>query len=520
MLLVYPPAARSTEPPLGIARLAGALRAAGQDCLCLDLCQEGYEHLLGIDFQAADAFSRGAKKRRERALELLRSPRALLNRDRYVRAVGDLNRCLSEAGKPFGLSISLSDYQDGKLSPLKRSDLSASARGYAASIFFPLYESRVGGTMDSGAHREVGISICYLSQALPAFALMGFLRERYPQAKIVLGGSLLASWAGQGLIGPEEDFGGLADAVIADRGEESLLEWLRGRGRSGVGERSARATPDFSDFRGLGYLSPLPVLPYNFSWGCPYRLCSFCPERAEGRRYRATEPVEALRHIRAILERQEAGLLHFTDSEIGPPYLRALADDPPGKAWYGFARFGGDLLDPAFCRRLAASGCVMLQLGLESGDQEVLDALGKGIRLDEARRILANLKEAGIGSFVYLLFGTGAEDEASARRTLAFTEANAELIDFLNIAVFNLPAALSPGEGVPVRSFSEADLSLYREFSHPRGWNRDRVRRFLKEEFEASSRIRPIVMRSPPTFTSNHAAFFLMGEGKGSPDFA
>jgi len=63
-----------------------------------------------------------------------------------------------------------------------------------------------------------------------------------------------------------------------------------------------------------------------------------------------------------------------------------------------------------------------------------------------------------------------------------------------------------------VREFSKADLSLYREFSHPAGWNRDRVRAFLKEEFEASAALRPILLRSPPSFTSNHAAFFLQAQ--------
>ena len=62
----------------------------------------------------------------------------------------------------------------------------------------------------------------------------------------------------------------------------------------------------------------------------------------------------------------------------------------------------------------------MLKLGLESGDQDVLDALGKGIDLATAARALAALKQAGIGTYVYLLFGTPAEDRASALKTLAF----------------------------------------------------------------------------------------------------
>jgi hypothetical protein len=511
MLLLYPPLARSTEPPLGIARLAGMLKAAGRECACLDLCQEGYEYLLSLDFPAADPFSAGAKKRRGRALSLLRSPLALENADRYARAVSDLNRCLARVGKDRGLSISLSDYQDAGLSPLRKADLIESAHRHRESIFSPLYEKRIGEALASGAYAAIGISICFLSQALPAFALIGFLRERFPDRKIVLGGSLIGSWVGQGCLAPNESFGGLADALLPGRGEDALLDWLEGReaGKAeGEGIRPS-AAPDFSDFEGLEYFSPKRVLPYNFSSGCPWLRCRFCPERVEGYRYRGREPEIALREIKSLVERHRPALIHFTDSELGRPYLRALADHPPGPPWYGFARFQSDLLDPLFCRRLKESGCAMLQLGLESGDQEVLDALDKGTRLSDIEIILANLKAAGIGSFIYLLFGTRAEELSSARRTLAFVEAQARAIDFLNLAIFNLPAAGSEEEGVELREFSEADLSLYREFSHPGGWNRDRVRAFLSREFEASAAIRPILLRSPPTFTSNHAAFFL-----------
>ncbi len=48
----------------------------------------------------------------------------------------------------------------------------------------------------------------------------------------------------------------------------------------------------------------------------------------------------------------------------------------------------------------------MLKLGIESGDQEVLDRLNKGIDLPTASAVLKSLKKAGIATYVYLLFGT------------------------------------------------------------------------------------------------------------------
>ena len=60
----------------------------------------------------------------------------------------------------------------------------------------------------------------------------------------------------------------------------------------------------------------------------------------------------------------------------------------------------------------------MLKIGLESGDQGVLDALDKGIILTEASMALKNLSDAGIGTYIYLLFGTPSETTSGYSRTI------------------------------------------------------------------------------------------------------
>lgn len=151
----------------------------------------------------------------------------------------------------------------------------------------------------------------------------------------------------------------------------------------------------------------------------------------------------------------------------------------------------------------------MLKLGIESGDQVVLDRLQKGIELGMAGRILDNLREAGIGVYGYLLFGTPAEDQEAARRTLAFVQQHYAALTFLNLAVFNMPLF---GDEVPeyeTELFYEGDLSLYTGFKHPNGWGRGEVRRFLRQEFTRPTEIAAIIRRDPPQFSSNHAAFFV-----------
>ncbi len=505
MLLIYPPAARSTEPPLGIARLAAFLKKAGREASCIDLCREGIDYLLGLEVHGGDRATRGALDRSGRAAETLRDPGAYSNPGRYIRAVNDLGRALRAASEASGALASLADYRDPRLSPLRKADLIAAAAEHEKNVFYPLFESRVGPEADSLRDGWVGISICYLSQALCAFALIGYLKATRPGLRIAIGGGLVTSWIAGGKLARGESFGGLVDAAIAGPGEEGLA------GLFGLEPEKGGDALDLKDFDHLRYSAPTRIVPYNFSFGCPWKRCSFCPEKAEDLAYSGESATVARARLARLGETYRPGLFHFTDNEISPLYLRLLAESPPPAPWYGFARFSDRLLDPSFCRKLADSGCLMLQLGLESGDQGILDRLGKGTRIEDIVAILENLAAVSIGTYIYVLFGTPAEDRDAALRTRDFVARHAELIDFLNVAIFNLPASSPEARELETRGFYEGELSLYSDFRHPALWDRPAIRSFLAQDFEAIPEIRAIVARTPPVFTSNHAPFFLPG---------
>ncbi|MFN2369129.1 MAG: radical SAM protein, partial [Desulfurivibrionaceae bacterium] len=207
-------------------------------------------------------------------------------------------------------------------------------------------------------------------------------------------------------------------------------------------------------------------------------------------------------------------LIHFLDNAISPALMHALIANPPGPDWYSFARAEPELTDPDFCLALRRSGCVMLKLGLESGDQGVLDEMDKGIDLGMVAKTLANLEKAGIATYVYLLFGTPTESLPEARRTLEFTVKHASAITFLNLAIFNMPRFAPDAASLAKTAFYEGDLSLYTDFEHPRAWNRREIRRFLDREFKRHPAIAPIIRRDPPFFTSNHAPFLIPASSK------
>ena len=152
----------------------------------------------------------------------------------------------------------------------------------------------------------------------------------------------------------------------------------------------------------------------------------------------------------------------------------------------------------------------MLKLGLESGDQDVLDKMHKGIDVATASLALKTLKKAGIATYVYLIFGTPAETLPAARKTLKFVVRHKDTIDFLNVALFNMPVCGHEASQFETSRFYEGDLSLYTDFTHPKGWNRKEVRLFLENEFKKHQVVSGIEKKEPPLFTSNHAPFFAM----------
>ncbi|MGE5252400.1 MAG: B12-binding domain-containing radical SAM protein, partial [Planctomycetaceae bacterium] len=492
MLLIHPPVTKPCEPPAGIARLLGALRKHGIKSGALDMSLEAPLNLVHGVREPADTWTRRAIRNLPRHLASLRNDSGYRHFPRYQRAVLDLNRLFQAAGRARGVNLRLANCQYRGLSPVKSLDLARAAENPEADPFFPYFSRRIRRVLEAGSFGTVGFSLNYLNQAVSTFAMAGFLRKNIPSLKIALGGGLVTSWVRRP--GWQNPFAGLVDFLVAGPGEAPLLSFL---GVAALPER-INSLPDYDDFPAAAYLSPGWVLPYSASSGCYWHQCLFCPERAEGNPYQPSSPHGVIQDLRLLAEKRKPVLIHLLDNALSPGLLRELAGHELGLPWYGFARITESLADLDFCLALRKSGCVMLQLGLESGDQGVLERLQKGIDLRVASRVLKTLKKAGIAAYVYLLFGTPAESETEARRTLDFTVAHSGEIGFLNLAIFNLPAHGEEARKLATREFYEGDLSLYSSFSHPRGWNRDAVRSFLEKEFKKHPSLAAILQRDPP----------------------
>lgn len=504
LVLIHPPVSLPCEPPPGLALLAGRLRTAGANVTVVDASVEALQRMLtDVPAEAAeDIAGQRALRHRQRALEQLRGPEAYRNVDRHRSAVDTLRRVLSLAAREAGARVDLGDFQDWTLSPFFHEHL-LEAVGVPGRWPFSPYLRDLAREVAAMAPRAVGLSINYLHQALPALALAGALREELGENTPVLaGGGLVTCWRGRlepGALGPA------VDRLVFGDGTADLLQLLE---LDGDRQAVERARPDFSWARWERYLAPGPVATMTTSEGCFWGRCRYCPE-AELRRSPALHHGEALpRVMDEVYRKSGATLLHLTDSAVPPASLEQLTRQAWTGRWYGFTRFHPNLTRPDFCRDLRRSGCVLLQLGLESGSTRVLRRLNKGINLRQASEALAALAGAGIAVYLYVMFGTPGEDREDAQQTLRFVAEHAPHVGFLNTSLLNLPLSSPQEDDLARRPYPGApDLSLYEEFTHTDGWDRRAARTFLEREFARHPHVAPILRRTPAVFGANHAPF-------------
>lgn len=516
LVLIHPPVAVPSEPPIGIATLAAELRAHGVGVTLIDAGVESLDRLLRTarPEDASSIAERRAIANLPRSLADLRSPTAYADADRYRRAVADLGKLLLLQGRRAEpcARVGLASYEEEGRSPLSSNDLRRAAAAASGSPFADCF-AELAERVAAASPRAVGISINYLHQALPALALAGMLRQRLgPRVPLLAGGGLVRCWAGRL---PADALQPALDRLVFDDGVAALLAVL-GRGGPEHPTGGAIVAPDYDGMPWELYLAPRRIAPFVTTRGCVWRRCRYCPEALAVRDYRALPAAELAPALDALVARTGAGLLHLADSTIPHAALAALAERPLAVPWYGFTRFGAPLARPELARRLKRSGCAMLQLGLESGSPRLLARLRKGITLRQASAALHALAGEGIPVYLYVMFGIPGETRDDAHRTLDFVAAHAGCITCLNAALLNLPVGSPPEPDIAPSPLpgEDCDLTLYNAYRHTGGgWDRRAARHFMEREFAREPAIAAIIHRTPPVFGPNHAPFLELPAG-------
>jgi radical SAM superfamily enzyme YgiQ (UPF0313 family) len=205
----------------------------------------------------------------------------------------------------------------------------------------------------------------------------------------------------------------------------------------------------------------LMVTPHR---GCPYP-CSYCTAQTYyGAKLRRRSVEKVRDEIRRNVEVHGVKELFFWSDTftLDKRYVMALCDAvaPLGVSWASNSRV--DTIDEEMARAMRRAGCWMISFGIESGDQELLDAAGKGATVEEAERAVAVVKAAGIKAAGHFVLGLPGETRESLEKTLAL--ANRLPLDFEQFyCAVPFPGSRLYEEAREKGWLDESDFSRYRQ---------------------------------------------------------
>ena len=239
------------------------------------------------------------------------------------------------------------------------------------------------------------------------------------------------------LVGEPED-GVLQLASLASAGQLSEVPNLTWRTATGS-IVPHRAHGSFSGFMTLPfpawdllkldeYALPLVNKPYvmvETSRGCPYS-CDFCVAPIhQGHKFRERSARDLVDEIER--SHREFGVEFFylwgDTVTLNVKSFTAFCDELIARKlpiqWFGNAR-ADNLTDPAFVHRLKKAGCWMLALGVETESEDVRKDMVKRLERKKIETAFKNMRDAGIKSFAFFIFGYPGETLQTMEQTVQY----------------------------------------------------------------------------------------------------
>jgi anaerobic magnesium-protoporphyrin IX monomethyl ester cyclase len=158
------------------------------------------------------------------------------------------------------------------------------------------------------------------------------------------------------------------------------------------------------------------------SRGCPFR-CNWCAKPIFGNSYQLRPAVDVANEMRLLKEEYGAEHLWFADDIFGLNHHwldeLAVAIEASGCVTPFKIQARADLLTSESVRALKRAGCAEVWMGVESGSQTILDAMEKGLRVEEIVSARQHLKLADIRGCYFLQLGYPGEQWEDIQKTIA-----------------------------------------------------------------------------------------------------
>jgi radical SAM superfamily enzyme YgiQ (UPF0313 family) len=296
--------------------------------------------------------------------------------------------------------------------------------------------------------RIIGLSVCTPDyRIIDNFAFL--VKNKFPEIKVVMGGPHPTLDADGVLSFPHVDF------VIRGEGEYSFLELCRAilsedgshfkniRGLSFKENGRVVHNPDPPRIDNLDeipfparHLIPLmkyrnygrvykrkPVGVMITSRGCPLQ-CIFCAHEIFGRKYRFMSAPRIVEEIKILQGRYGVKEILFREDNFTANRKRVfefcdiLIKEKVDISWMCLA--DANSITEEMAVRMKEAGCWHIGIGVESGNQEIIQILKKNIKLERVEKVFNFLQKVGIKTLAFFMIGNYLDNRETIEDTIRF----------------------------------------------------------------------------------------------------
>jgi len=155
--------------------------------------------------------------------------------------------------------------------------------------------------------------------------------------------------------------------------------------------------------------------------GCPFR-CNWCSHQVFGQSHRRRDPVRVVDEVEWLLKRYSPDMVWISDDvfTINHAWMRSYAAEMKRRAlripFECISR--ADRLNAEMLDLLAELGCFRIWIGSESGSQRILDAMDRGVKVEQVQGAVRMARERGMQSGMFLMWGYEGEQMEDIEATI------------------------------------------------------------------------------------------------------
>lgn len=197
----------------------------------------------------------------------------------------------------------------------------------------------------------------------------------------------------------------------------------------------ARHLMPIEKYRNYGFMvKRKPVEVMITSRGCPFN-CIFCENSTYGKSYRTHSANKVYQEIKYLSENYGIKEISFMENNFTADpgrvkeFCNLIATENVDISWMCNAHVNS--LSEDLLKNMKKAGCWYIRIGVESGNQEIIKIIRKGIDLNHTKEVFKMAQRIGIRTLAFFMVGNYADTRETIKETINYAlELDTDLVSF------------------------------------------------------------------------------------------